>query len=182
MNTTNTPKEIDNSVIEFCKSISPYSTPEYVNLRPERWCKQNECYDNVEQKIKDCGGTRQLGWRIQVIPDPYPKYMIEAVHHAIWISETGKKIDITPQQDSASRIVFVSDDSTQLGEYRVGEKYHALLDCPLVKEYVRLCNVESEKYVSKTELIKQPKIPSGLMEKQSRLLAQIFMKYGRRVL
>lgn len=178
MNTTNTPKVIDNSIIDFCKSITPYSMPEYVQLCPESWCKQNDCYDNVKQKVEDCGGKRQLGWRIQVIPDPFPKYMIEAVHHAIWISETGEKIDITPQPDSANRIVFVSDDSTKLGKYRIGEKYHALLNSPIVNEYVRLCNLE-RKYISKTELIKKPNIPLQIVKKQEELLQQIYMKYGR---
>lgn len=180
MNTTNTPKEIDDSVIDFCKSITPYSIPEYVRLRPESWCIQNECYSNVKQKVEDCGGKRQLGWRIQVVPDPLPKFMIEAVHHAIWISETGEKIDITPQPDSANRIVFVSDDSTKLGKHRIGEKYHALLNCPLVNEYVRLCNLESVKYLSKTELIKQPRIPFTLKMKQNKLQFQIIMKHSRK--
>ncbi|WP_127529976.1 hypothetical protein [Paenibacillus kobensis] len=178
MNTTNTPKEIDDSVINFCKSITPYSLPEYIQLRPESWCIPNECYNNVKQKVGKHGGKRQLGWRIQVMPDPYPKFMIEAVHHAIWISETGEKIDITPQPASANRIVFVSDDSTKLGKYRIGEKYHALLSCPIVNEYVRLCNLESTKYLSKTELIKTPNIPSELLMKQRELLGQIIRKHG----
>lgn len=177
---SNTPKKIDNSVIDFCKSITPYALPEYVVLRPEKGCKPNNCYDNVMQKVETCGGRRQLGWRIQVIPDPFPKFMIEAVHHAIWISETGKKIDITPQPDSAKKIVFVSDDSTVLGAFRIGEKYQALLNCPLVNEYVRLCNLESETYVSKTELTKRPNIPVGLMMKQDELRDQILRKHGRK--
>ncbi|MEK8217154.1 hypothetical protein [Paenibacillus sp. FSL L8-0463] len=179
MNTTNTPKEIDDSVIDFCKSIAPYSIPEYVQLRPESWCIQNDCYDNVKQKVEDCGGKRQLGWRIQVVPDPYPKYMIEAVHHAIWISETGEKIDITPQPDSANRIVFVSDDSTKIGKHRIGEKYHALLNCPIVNEYVRLCNLESVQYVSKTNLIQKYNTPLVLLKEQQKLLIQIYEKHGR---
>lgn len=178
MNSTNTPKEINNTVIDFCKSITPYSIPEYVQLRPESWCKENECYDNVKKKVEDCGGKRQLGWRIQVMPDPLPKFMIEAVHHAIWITETGEKVDITPQPDSASRIVFVSDDSTKFGKYRIGEKYQALFKCPIVNEYVRLCNLESAEYISKTELNKQPKVPAGLIMKQKQLTMQILLKHG----
>ncbi|MEN1990215.1 hypothetical protein [Paenibacillus hubeiensis] len=175
---TNTPKEIDKSVLDFCKSITRKSVPEYVDLRPESWCKENECYNNVEQKVKECGGKRQLGWRIQVMPDPFPKFMIEAVHHAIWISETGEKIDITPQPASANRIVFVSDDSVKLGKYRIGEKYHALINCPIVHEYVRLCKSESAHYVSKTELINDYETPKILKEKQDALIPQIVMKHG----
>lgn len=179
MNNTNTPKEIDNDVIDFCKSIASNSIPEYVPLRPELGCIINECYDNVEKKVKKCGGKRQLGWRIQVIPDPYPKYMIEAVHHAIWVSESNEKIDITPQPDSASSIVFLSDETTTLGKYRIGEKYQALMDCPLVKEYVKLCNLESTEYFSKTLLSRQPGIPQELTLKQHILLQQIAKKHFR---
>jgi|GEM_PF-2193907 len=180
MNTNNTPKEINDAVIDFCKSITQDSIPEYVPLRPESWCIENECYDNVMRRVKHSGGKVQLGWRIQVVPDPWPKFMIEAVHHAIWVSMTGNKIDITPQSHSAKNIVFLSDDSTKLGKYRIGEKYYALFNCPLVHEYVRLCNLESAEYVSHTKLIKQPKIPSELSMKQRELFIQIICKHNGR--
>lgn len=179
MNYFNTPKRIDHTVIKFCKSISPHSKPEYIQLRPELWCRPNDCYNNVEQKVAKYGGKRQLGWRIQVIPDPNPKFMIEAVHHAIWITATGQKIDITPQPNVVGKIVFVSDDITKLENHRVGEKYQALLDCPIVHEYVGLCNLESEHYTSKTKLIKQPKPPVELLMKQEQLKDLIFRKHGR---
>lgn len=179
LNINNTPKIIDNKVIDFCETIAPNSIPEYVSVQPESWCIAYECYDNVKRKVKEGGGKRQLGWRIQSIPDPFPKYMIEAVHHAIWISENGEKIDITPQSHSASRIVFLSDESTKFDKYRVGERYHALIDCPLVNEYVRLCNLESSKYISTTKLSKKPRIPPELIRQQQELQAQILMKHGR---
>jgi len=174
----NTPKEINDEVIDFCKSITPNATPEYVKLCPEPQCIENECYYNVDEKVKTCGGKKQLGWRIQVVPDPLPKFMIEAVHHAIWISGSGEKIDITPHSHSANNIVFVSDDLTKFKTYRIGEKYCALLNCPIVKEYVQLCNLESIKYTSKTKLTKQPKIPQKLKVTQMELLHQIAMKYA----
>lgn len=173
---TNTPKKIDESVIDFCKFLSPNSVPEWVNVRPEPWCLENNCYDNVQKKVEHFGGKRQLGWRIQVVPDPYPKFMIEAVHHAIWITETGERIDITPQ--SSHRIVFVSDDSTPFGKYRIGEKYRALINCPLVHEYVRLCNLESDVIISKTKLKNVPKVPALLLNQQKLLRGQIFLKHG----
>ncbi len=173
---SNTPKSIDRSVIDFCKSIVPTSIPEYVSLLPEVWCLENDCYNNVKLKVKKCGGKKQLGWRIQVVPDPYPKFMIEAVHHAIWISDSGQKVDITPQPASANRIVFISDDTTEFGKYRIGEKYHALIDSPIVKEYVRLCNLESADYISKTKLNKQPITPRELLEHQKMLLHKILFE------
>lgn len=98
MDFSNIPKKIDKNVLTFCKTINPKSNPEFIPLKPESWCKMNECYDNVAHKIKNCGGKRQLGWRIQIIPDPLPKYMMEAIHHAIWISETKKKSILHPYQ------------------------------------------------------------------------------------
>ena len=106
MQQINTPKTIDDSVINFCKLIAPGAIPEYIQVSPRLWCRQNECYNNVKRRVKRYGGKRQLGWRIQVVPDPLPKYMIEAVHHAIWITEEGEKIDITPQPNSGGRIFF----------------------------------------------------------------------------
>lgn len=173
---SNTPKKIDDTVIEFCKSIVSSAKPEYITVCAESWCKPNECYDNVQQKVRTNGGKRQLGWRIQVVPDPMPKFMIEAVHHAIWITETGEKIDITPQESYNGKIVFIEDNITQLGEYRIGEKYQALMKNKCVTEYVRLCNLESSEYVSKTKLDKQPIIPNKLLEDQNKLLLRIMME------
>lgn len=178
MNFSNIPDKIDTNVIKFCKTINPKSSPEFIPLHPEPWCKMNECYDNVEHKVETCGGKRQLGWRIQIMPDPFPKYMIEAIHHAIWVSEIGKKSDITPILLPANQIVFLPDEDTPFNGYRVGEKYYALIDSPLVNEYVRLCNLESTKYVNKTKLDDQPNIPEELSMKQEKLKAQIMQKYG----
>lgn len=178
MDFSNIPKKIDKNVLTFCKTINPKSNPEFIPLKPESWCKMNECYDNVAHKIKNCGGKRQLGWRIQIIPDPLPKYMMEAIHHAIWISEIEKKIDITPIPVSTNQIVFLPDESTIFNEYRIGEKYYALIDCPLVKEYVRLCNLESIEYVNKTKLVEQPNVPKELLAQQNKLQSQIIQKHG----
>ena len=176
MQPINTPKKIDASVKEFSKLIVPESTPEYVRVCSESWCKPNECYNNVLEKVQKSGGKRQLGWRIQVVPDPLPKFMIEAVHHAIWITEEGEKIDITPQPNSGGKIVFLPDNSTELGEYRIGEKYHALFDWPEVIEYVRFCNLESTEYVNKTKLDKQPKIPKEITKQQEYYYQKIIEK------
>lgn len=176
MQQINTPQIIDASVINFCKSIAPGATPEYIQVCPGFWCRQNECYNNVKRRVKRHGGKRQLGWRIQMPPDPLPKYMIEAVHHAIWITEEGEKIDITPQPNSGGKIVFLPDDSIELGEFRIGEKYQALFDWQEVIEYVRLCNLESIEYVNKTKLNKSPKIPKNITKQQGNLLQQIMIK------
>lgn len=179
MQISNTPKEIDSIVIDFCKTIVPTSTPEYIKLRPEIWCRENQCYDNVDQKVRTHGGRRQLGWRIQVVPDPLPKCMIEAVHHAIWISDSGEKIDITPQPESSSSIVFLEDNNTPLGAYRIGEKYQALVDDEYILQYVKLCQLESSQYVSKTKLCDTPAIPQSLLNEQNKLFALYLQKYQR---
>lgn len=169
----NTPKRIDDTVKQFCKSIAPNSKPKYIRVCPETWCKQNDCYNNVMQKVAESGGKRQLGWRIQAVIDPLPKYMIEAVHHAIWITEDGERIDITPQPNAGNRIVFLPDDSINLEEYRIGEIYQALFDWPEVIEYIRLCNLESTEYINKTKLNEQPQIPQNLLTKQDFYLQKI---------
>lgn len=173
----NIPQKIDKNILDFSRTIAPKSDPEFIPLKPELWCRMNECYNNVLNKIKICGGKRQLGWRIQMVPDPFPKFMLEAIHHAIWISESGEKIDITPIDAVTEQIIFLPDDDTIFNEYRIGEKYYALIDCPLVNEYVRLCNLESSEYISKTKLVDKPNIPEKLTLQQSILQIQILNKY-----
>ncbi|OMF88332.1 hypothetical protein [Paenibacillus sp. FSL R7-0337] len=169
MSRINVPRQIDDTVINFCKSISPKEQPEYIKVIPEKWTKKNECYDNVQQMVQQFGGKRQLGWRIQVVPDPSPKFMIEAVHHAIWIKDNGEKVDVTPQISITKGIVFVADDVTKFGKYRIGEKYQALIDHPLVHEYIALCNKESEEYTNKTLLDDRPNIPMSIRSSQEQL-------------
>lgn len=178
MNSSNTPTQIDNVISEFCKSITTRSNPEYVKLVPESWCKEDECYSNVKEKVKQFGGKRQLGWRIQIQHNPVPNFMLEAIHHAIWITVDGEKIDITPQPMSANQIVFLPDDKTILGDFRIGEKYQALLDCSLVTEFVNLCNLESKKYINRAKLNQPYVTPFEMLQKQHELLGKIIMKHG----
>lgn len=166
----NTPKVIDDVVIGFCTSIVKRSKPEYVKVNVEIDAKANFCYENVMKKIKNSGGRRQLGWRIQI-----NQIMIEAIHHAIWISDDGEKLDVTPQEENDA-IVFLPDNETLLGEYKIGEKYQALVEDPCVIKYIELCQKESE-YKSKTKLSDKPKIPENLKVEMKELEKQIRKKY-----
>ena len=83
---------------------------------------------------------------------------------------------VTQQPNSGGKIVFLPDDSIELGEFRIGEKYQALFDWQEVIEYVRLCNLESIEYVNKTKLNKSPKIPKNITKQQGNLLQQIMIK------
>lgn len=54
MSRINVPRQIDDTVINFCKSISPKEKPEYIKVIPEKWTKKtnatimyNKWYNNL---------------------------------------------------------------------------------------------------------------------------------------
>ncbi|WFS63568.1 hypothetical protein LF599_05225 [Pseudodesulfovibrio thermohalotolerans] len=55
-----------------------------------------------KKKIEQNGGSTIYGWKIWIMP----KIFIEAEFHAIWQSETGDYVDITPNRDGENEIYF----------------------------------------------------------------------------
>ena len=87
-----TPIEITEQIITLCKEIDKSQKPYRVPVKPENWAEPGECFFNVKTKVEKDGGQIQFGWTIR----EWPKIMIEAEFHAIWISPENTPIDITP--------------------------------------------------------------------------------------
>lgn len=65
------------------------------------------CFENVEQKAREKGGSIAYGWAIWHMPGLY----FEAEHHAVWRNTLGNLIDVSPQMDGRKRLLFLSDKS-----------------------------------------------------------------------
>jgi hypothetical protein len=141
-------KAISKDMIRFCKSITPDSTPEYIMVCPDDNSMENKCFDNVYRRIRSNSGKMVLGWGIAKIRNLY----LEAECHAIWMTDTGKKVDITPwsnygeSDDIVDTRLFLPDDS--LTPPRAGStnsiRHMALTDSPLVIEYIGLLRKHQE--------------------------------------
>jgi hypothetical protein len=77
--------------------------------RPSYGHPANECFPIVEEQIASRGGSRVTGWAIW----EWPGVFIEAEFHAVWASQTGELLDLSPRPFLASSIVFLPDPSTQ---------------------------------------------------------------------
>ena len=104
-----TPEKIDTKVRDFCKSISK-STPIYVEVSPELWCRQSCCEMNVEKLIEEIGGEKVFGYKIWYLPKSY----IEAERHVIHKLDDMYR-DPTFNTDGESRILFVADNDQEVG-------------------------------------------------------------------
>ncbi|WP_319414605.1 SEC-C domain-containing protein [uncultured Cohaesibacter sp.] len=109
---TSTPKRIAKTVLDFCRTINPDASPQFVPVRPAIEAEQNECFLNVETRIKSEGGSLVNGWCIWL----WPQVFIEAEHHGVWKTVEGKLIDVSPKPQNEKKIVFLEDPSFAFSE------------------------------------------------------------------
>jgi hypothetical protein len=104
---TTTPPQIDGEVRAFCSEINSKSNPTYVKVTPRDFALPRECFYNVRTAIESFGGQFAYGWTIWL----WPNVLIEAEHHAVWKTPSGRLIDVTPKAEGERKIVFLQDDS-----------------------------------------------------------------------
>lgn len=65
------------------------------------------CFQNVERRVEERGGSSAFGWAIWHLPGLY----FEAEHHAVWRNKLGNLIDVSPQLGDRRRLLFLPDES-----------------------------------------------------------------------
>ncbi len=105
-----TPSIHNPELISFAKSINSgdlITTPHSIDLLPI-----GNCYWNVEWLVQNQGGGVVYGW----IFSEWKGLMLEAMHHAVWISPNNQLIDITQNYPSMSEThsIFLPDPSSSL--------------------------------------------------------------------
>ncbi|WP_271568022.1 hypothetical protein [Bradyrhizobium sp. CCBAU 11386] len=100
-----TPEAITEVVERFASSLG--GAPQFVPVRQDQYGLFGWCSDGVLEKVKNDGGGIRFGWTIW----EWPKIFLTAEFHAVWISQDGALIDITPKPQRETRIVFVPDAS-----------------------------------------------------------------------
>ncbi|ELA9595967.1 TPA: SEC-C domain-containing protein [Vibrio parahaemolyticus] len=102
-----TPKEITDLVKNFCSEVCPSNAPIWVDVIPQQGAEQDDCFFNIPKLIEKQGGSIQFGWQIWECEN----YFIEAEFHAVWKSDVGEFVDITPKDRPTEKILFVPDES-----------------------------------------------------------------------
>jgi hypothetical protein len=109
------PSKEDKTVLQFCERISPGRKPVYVPVQPESGFWPLQCFPNVAKKVEMSGGESVRGWEISQVPKVY----LEARFHAVWLSPTGRYVDVTPEESGQQRVLFLPDDRHNNSEPQV---------------------------------------------------------------
>ena len=75
-----TPIKITQAIMDMCASITSSSTPVFVTVQPKPWALPHECFNNVQQMIRQNSGTMISGWAIW----QWGNILLDAEAHAIW--------------------------------------------------------------------------------------------------
>lgn len=101
----------------------------YIAVIPEKHSLENECFPNVQEKIKKDGGETVYGWQMWE-----RGHFIEAEFHGVWKSPEREIIDITPKQED--RILFVTDPLKVYEGFQVNNIRLNLSGNPLVDDFL----------------------------------------------
>lgn len=108
---------IKETIDKACSIIAPASKLVTVPVAVEPGAVPNTCFGNVRDKINRDGGSQQLGWVFQNVPETG---ILVAIHHTVWVSVVGESFDITPHESreyvilGQGRLLFLPDDTATL--------------------------------------------------------------------
>lgn len=131
------PQLNDPDLIKLTKLINSDVKPIEVVINPEKYSIVNECFPNVKEKIKRDGGQEIIGWQIWKT-----NILIKAEFHAIWKSQNGDFVDITPKQIPISSILFIPDPQRKYEGCQVDNIRLNIIDNPIVDDFIKISNIE----------------------------------------
>jgi len=129
---TRTPTDLNAPVFALCNELAKAIQPVFLALRAEHDAIPQECYDNVEQKIRRDGGWTQHGWTIW----EWPSVLVEAEFHCVWRSPDGELVDITPKQEGDESILFLPDPKRQYSGKQVDNVRRPVRDDRLIRAFI----------------------------------------------
>ncbi|WP_375527399.1 hypothetical protein [Paenibacillus terreus] len=121
----------DIKVKRILKKINSKYEPIYIPVVSESYALLNECFPNVEKKVKLDGGSIVFGWQIWKTP-----LICEAEFHGIWKSHDGNLLDITPKNPHVESILFIQDDNVLYNGAQIDNIRINNTDNPLVNDII----------------------------------------------
>jgi hypothetical protein len=132
--TPRVPISVTSPIKRLCNRLVPMGHPLYVEVSSEEHAEVNDCFINVENKTKQCGGKVQYGWAIWYLPG----ILMEAEFYAVWLSPDGKYLDVSPHQIQLTKIMFVPDPKRVYTGKQTDNVRIPLNKDPRVKEFIQL--------------------------------------------
>jgi hypothetical protein len=121
---------------EFRTRLKLNSDAVFVPVLPRPDSVPDNCTEDVERQVPECGGEAVLGWMIWA----WPGIMAEAVFHSIWRSPDGTLLDVNRKADGEDRVLFFFDPKLTYTNERIPTVRVALRDHPLVQEFVHIAD------------------------------------------
>src|SRR5690348_14065372 len=131
MFTTTTPARINPSVRRLIDTVTPGGHARYLQVRPAPGATVNGCFSNVRAKVARDGGRMLCGWQLW----EWPRVLVEAEFHAVWLSPRGEMVEITPKAHGEGSILFVPDERRAYHGEVVDNVRIALHDDQLVRHF-----------------------------------------------
>jgi SEC-C motif len=135
-----TPREITNTIREFCSQLVSDPQPRFLPVTPAAGAKPRDCFPVVERYVQSHGGSSRYGWQIW----EWPQVILEAEFHAVWEDHDGNLHDLTPKDLSTDRILFLPDPERVYQGRQVNNVRLALSPAPEVRRYIQAYNSEFE--------------------------------------
>lgn len=123
----------------FARAINAQSIPIQVKISAELRPLGN-CYWNVAAVVDSDGGAAEFGWLFTWVPD----VLIEAMHHCVWRTPSGRLIDVTeryPPNTTWTHSTFLGDNSIPVELTRlpyVQSHHHIISDIGPVRDFVEI--------------------------------------------
>ncbi|MCO7188624.1 MULTISPECIES: hypothetical protein [unclassified Pseudoalteromonas] len=174
----------ESHVQKFCSEIS-CTQPVSVVCKPQYQEDENECFQLVQDKIEELGGTSVTGWAIWEKEGIF----IEAEFHAVWLNSEGKYIDLNPRHISSKlkEILFIPDEQTRYKNKQIDNIRKPLVDDAVVKKFLHL-NSKMFEFMNRGERafqhgeielsIREKKEHNKLLKELIKLELKINKKYG----
>lgn len=131
-----TPQNLNPAILSFCHEIAPGETPVFLPIEAVPHATLGDCFANVQKQVVENGGASRLGWKITTTAD----LLMEAEFHAVWLSPEEKLRDISPDPNNEMALFVLDKEEKQYQGVTVNSKRKALVDTPLVNEYIDMQN------------------------------------------
>ncbi|SEJ01382.1 SEC-C metal-binding domain-containing protein [Frateuria terrea] len=162
MYTTTTPARIDSSVRHLIESLAPGGQASYLDVRPEPGAAFDGCFSNVRAKSERDGGRMLCGWQLW----EWPRVLVEAEFHAVWLSPGGQMEEITPKRHGETSVLFVPDERCGYEGKVVDNVRVPLDDDQLIHHFIRVSRAIVEASADGTRAGDRPKRIASLRRAQ----------------
>lgn len=169
-----TPMEMTQMLSSLCRDLNSESSPLWVNVVPESWALQNECFPNVRRKIKIDGGSFVNGWAIW----QWANIMFEAEAHSVWQSRNGELVDVTPHNRNEHTILFVPDAEVKFEGTMIPNKRAPMTTSSKVNYLIDLLTIK-DNILQQSGTSRTCSLPEPLLLEIRRVIADITQKASK---